>query len=221
MKFSALLSAILTTEVLLIAAQDYSSSTDNLCNQPCEDLDEYCEAATGVCRGPNYDGECFNPATAAFQDGCDPGFECIDNKCAYVQGTETDSQTGCGSPCDVFGEYCDINLNECRAPSDGECYNAVTSTFQDGCEENFECIDNMCQVITPGSTNSACYLVCSTGTYCESGTNECRGPNYDGECFNPVTGFYQNGCDPGFTCTSNNNCENALRSLIWTVSLVN
>ncbi|POM77336.1 Carbohydrate-binding protein [Phytophthora palmivora] len=214
MQIFTLVSSLLTVKILSLTAQTVDNSTsmiNSLCDQPCENFDEYCEPSTGVCRGPNYDGECFNPATSTFQDGCDPGFECIDNKCDYVQdfGTDSYAEASCGVQCSVFGEYCDNTLNECRAPSGGECYNAVTSTFQDGCDEGFECMDNMCQVITSVSSNTVCYHICSVGTYCENGTDECRGPNYDGECFNSATGFFQNGCDPGFICTSNNNCEYA------------
>ncbi|GMF20686.1 unnamed protein product [Phytophthora lilii] len=214
MKLSNLVSALVAAKMYLVAAQTENNSTSaNACFEPCEGFGEYCEVSTGVCRGPAYDGECFNPATGVYQDGCDDGFECIDNKCDFAQEeTEADSnsQAGCGVQCDVFEEYCDSTLDECRAPSyDGECYNAIASVFQDGCEQGYECIDNVCQVITTAPTdNAVCYLICSAGNYCENGTDECRGPNYDGECFNPATGLYQNGCDPGFTCMDNK-CEYA------------
>ncbi|KAF4315227.1 hypothetical protein JM18_009302, partial [Phytophthora kernoviae] len=183
---------------------------------------EYCETSSGECRGPNYDGECFNPAIGAYQDGCDPGFQCVDNKCDYMQDTTdgttssdaNDSNAGCGE-CEVLGEFCDSAIGECRAPSyDGECYNAELSAFQDGCEDGDECIDSVCQVITPAPETEApgeddtCYLLCSAGNYCEDGTDECRGPNFDGECFNPATGAFQDGCDPGFVCSTYNQCEN-------------
>ncbi|KAL3667811.1 hypothetical protein V7S43_007362 [Phytophthora oleae] len=140
MKFTSLITTIVAGKMLLVAAQsvDNSTSSVNSCSDPCEVFDEYCDVSTGECRGPSYDGECYNLATGVFQDGCNPSFQCIDNKCDYAQDTEADSnsEAGCaGTQCDVFGEYCDVNLNECRAPIDGECYNAVTSTFQHGCEQ--------------------------------------------------------------------------------------
>ncbi|KAE9278753.1 hypothetical protein PF008_g28539 [Phytophthora fragariae] len=214
MKLSALLSVILATKMYLVAAQtvDNSTSTPSPCNEQCEDFDQYCEISTGVCRGPSYDGECFNPATGAFQDGCDQGFACIDNKCDIQEATKADSNSASecsdSTQCSVFGEYCDSNLNECRAPVDGECYDAASAAFQDGCAVGYECLNGLCQVVTATTDNSVCYLICSTGEYCENGTDECRAPNYDGECFNPATGQYQNGCDPSFTC-SNNQCSYA------------
>ncbi|KAG6612334.1 Carbohydrate-binding protein [Phytophthora cinnamomi] len=214
MKLFTLVSAIITINACKVATQtlDNSTSMANNCDQPCDTFDEYCEISTGMCRGPNYVGECFNPATGAFQDGCDSGFECIDNKCDYqeTETTASNSASGCtgGTQCSVFGQYCDSTVSECRAPNDGECYNAVSAVFQDGCAEGYECLDGMCQVIATATDNSVCYLVCSSGEYCENGTDECRAPNYDGECFNPATGYYQNGCDPGFSC-SNNQCSYA------------
>lgn len=53
-----------------------------------------------------------------------------------------------------------------------------------------------------------CYLSCPSGQYCENGTNSCRKPSYQTECFNPATGHYQNGCSPGFAC-KNNKCDYA------------
>jgi hypothetical protein len=169
MKILAIVSTIVATRMCLLAAQtlDNSTATADSCYVPCEGVDEYCESSTGLCRGPNYDGECFNPATGGFQDGCDPGFECVSNKCDYegvvgVESVEADSNSnseeGCGLQCDV---------------------------------------------VAPPTESEVCYLICSAGNYCETGTEECRGPDYDGECFNPATGTFQNGCDPGFTCSSN------------------
>lgn len=133
---------------------------------------------------PRYDGECFNPATGAFQDGCDPGFACVDNKCDFLEeiaeATEADSSSASGcsedAQCSVFGEYCDSDLNECRAPIDGECYDAASGVFTDGCAEGYECLDGLCQVHTTTTDDSVCYLTCSAGEYCENGANECRSP---------------------------------------------
>ncbi|GMF21654.1 unnamed protein product [Phytophthora lilii] len=101
--------------------------------------------------------------------------------------------------------FCDSNTNECRTPGyDDECYDPDTSSFGDGCaDDNYECVDSMCQPIV-----FTCSLVCISGEYCESGTDECRGPDFDGECFNANTGTYQDGCDPGFECL-NNQCVGA------------
>jgi len=215
MKILAIVSTIVATRMCLLAAQtlDNSTATADSCYVPCEGVDEYCESSTGLCRGPNYDGECFNPATGGFQDGCDPGFECVSNKCDYegvvgVESVEADSNSeeGCGLQCDVAGEFCDSTTNECRAPAyEGECFNADAGFFQDGCEDGYTCLDSVCQlaVVAPPPESEVCYLICSAGNYCETGTEECRGPDYDGECFNPATGTFQNGCDPGFTCSSN------------------
>ncbi|GMF50061.1 unnamed protein product [Phytophthora fragariaefolia] len=214
MKLAILASAIITINFRKVATQTLNNVTSSTypCDQPCEDFNEYCEISTGVCRGPNYDGECFNPAIGAYQDGCDPGFECIDNKCDYeeMMTGNSNSEGGCtgATLCSVFGEYCDSTLGECRAPIDGECFNTALVVFQDGCAEGYECLDNQCQVITTTTDNSVCYQICPIGEYCENGTAECRAPNYDGECFNPATGYYQNGCDPGFAC-SNNQCSYA------------
>ncbi|KAG7383455.1 hypothetical protein PHYBOEH_009895 [Phytophthora boehmeriae] len=199
-----------------------NNSSSSICSQPCEGFDEYCETSTGECRGPNYDGECFNSAAGTFQDGCDPGYQCINNKCDDIQvatdspatSIASGSKSGCGE-CEVIGEYCDSDIGQCRPPSyDGECYNVELSVFQDGCEDGYECVGSVCQVNTaapeteaPGEDDT-CYLLCSAGNYCEDGTNECRGPNYEGECFNPATGAFQDGCDPGFVCSPYNRCEN-------------
>ncbi|KAK1942991.1 hypothetical protein P3T76_005628 [Phytophthora citrophthora] len=206
MRYTSTILTFLAAKFLSVSSQleGNSASEGNSCSQPCEVFEEYCDVLTGECRGPSFDGECYNVATGEFQDGCDPGFECIENKCDYIQDIEpeSNSESGC-TQCEVFGEYCDVTLHECRAPIDGECYNVVTSTFQNGCDDGYECIDSMCQILTSSSSNTVCYLICSAGTYCENGTEECRGPNYDGECFDPATGYYQNGCDPGLSCTNN------------------
>ncbi|ETP16342.1 hypothetical protein F441_09040, partial [Phytophthora nicotianae CJ01A1] len=47
----------------------------------CTESDEYCENGTNFCRGPNYAGECFNPATGRYQNGCGAGYECANNMC--------------------------------------------------------------------------------------------------------------------------------------------
>ncbi|KAG7383452.1 hypothetical protein PHYBOEH_009892 [Phytophthora boehmeriae] len=44
---------------------------------------QYCANGTNQCRGAN-NGECFNPATGAFQSGCAPGFKCDNGKEYYA-----------------------------------------------------------------------------------------------------------------------------------------
>ncbi|RLN74403.1 hypothetical protein BBJ28_00023068 [Nothophytophthora sp. Chile5] len=225
MKLTALLSAIAITKLGLLqpasaqtfdgnmtdsSAGDTTDSSVSDCYLPCEGFGEYCEISTGECRGPNYAGECFNPATGAFQDGCDQGFDCVDNKCDFVNTVAPDSGTSvCAQQCDVFGEYCDTIIDECRGPNyDGECFNPVLGYFQNGCEPGYTCQSNQCEPMPTVPSTSVCYLQCQTGEYCENGTDMCRGPNYDGECFNPATGAFQDSCDPGFICV-NSECTYA------------
>ncbi|RLN90614.1 hypothetical protein BBJ28_00004177 [Nothophytophthora sp. Chile5] len=212
MKLTALLSAIAVTKLGLlqsVSAQTFDgNSTDSStgdCYLPCEGFGEYCEISTGECRGPNYASECFNPATGAFQDGCDPGFDCVDSKCDFVDTVAPDSGTSvCAQQCAVFGEYCDAIIDECRGPNyDGECFNPVLGYFQNGCQPGYTCQRNQCELMAAEPSTSVCYLQCETGEYCENGTDMCRGPNYDGECFNPATGAFQDSCDPGFICVDN------------------
>ncbi|ETO75244.1 hypothetical protein F444_09126 [Phytophthora nicotianae P1976] len=70
MKFSTAL-IVLTSAVAFLASPTASES-------------EYCpnEEYPHKCRGPK-SGECFNPATGAFQKGCSAGFKCNNGKCVY------------------------------------------------------------------------------------------------------------------------------------------
>ncbi|OWY96051.1 hypothetical protein PHMEG_00033780 [Phytophthora megakarya] len=44
-----------------------------------------------------------------------------------------------------------------------------------------------------------CYQACPSGQYCPRGETACRAPS-GGQCFNPATSLFINGCDPGFKC---------------------
>ncbi|KAE8897565.1 hypothetical protein PF005_g27894 [Phytophthora fragariae] len=109
--------------------------------------------------------------------------------------------TGCPN-----GTYWEIDASACRGPSYyGECYNPATAKYQNGCAPGFTCINNKCSTIPPATFSpSVCYLKCTeSDEYCENGTNFCRGPKYAGECFNPATGRFRNGCGAGFECANN------------------
>ncbi|KAH7485221.1 hypothetical protein KRP22_006385 [Phytophthora ramorum] len=201
----------------IAVANAVTADNSTSCYEPCEGYDEYCESTTGLCRGPEYDGECFNAAIGKYQDGCDSGFECIYNKCDYAVANEadeededysdsgSDSEAGCPVECDVSREYCDSSIGECRAASnDTECYNATAVLFQDGCDAGYDCIDDLCRVASSNSAdNRTCSLICSAGKFCENDTTKCRGPAFGGECFNLETGIFQDGCDEGYFCSFN------------------
>ncbi|KAL4106462.1 hypothetical protein PRIC1_004513 [Phytophthora ramorum] len=122
-----------------------------------------------------------------------------------ADGSSTSASGACDLYCDVSREYCDSSVGECRAASNAtECYNATTALFQGGCDEGYDCIDDLCRVASSNSTdNRTCSLICSTGKFCENDTDKCRGPDYDGECFNLETGVFQDGCDEGYFCSFN------------------
>eukprot|EP00644_Phytophthora_capsici_P009054 jgi/Phyca11/504190/fgenesh2_kg.PHYCAscaffold_6_\ len=106
--------------------------------------------------------------------------------------------------CNGTREYCDGSIGECRAAqNETECYNATLALFQDGCDVGYECIDDMCRVSGDPVDGGTCTTLCSAGKYCENGSTQCRGPSYDGECFNVATGFFEDGCDDGFYCSFN------------------
>eukprot|EP00644_Phytophthora_capsici_P009049 jgi/Phyca11/541322/estExt2_Genewise1Plus.C_PHYCAscaffold_60541 len=114
------------------------------------------------------------------------------------------------SPCPT-GTYWEVGATACRGPTyAGECFNPATAKYQNGCAPGFTCINNKCSTIPPATFSpSVCYVKCTeSDEYCENGTNYCRGPNYAGECFNPATGHFQNGCGAGFKC-ANNMCVKA------------
>ncbi|POM78512.1 Hypothetical protein PHPALM_3951 [Phytophthora palmivora] len=101
-------------------------------------------------------------------------------------------------------EYCDGSIGECRAAkNDTECYNATIALFQDGCDLGYECIDDLCRVSADPIDGRTCHIICSAGKFCENGTTECRGPKYEGECFNLATGLFEDGCEEGFFCSFN------------------
>ncbi|CEG41273.1 uncharacterized protein PHALS_11631 [Plasmopara halstedii] len=109
------------------------------------------------------------------------------------------------TPCPT-GTYYELGATACRGPRYAtECYNPATAMYQNGCALGFQCINNKCSTIPPSTfPPSVCYQKCTeTNEYCENGTNFCRGPKYAGECFNPATGLYQNGCDGGYKCNNN------------------
>ncbi|ETI46515.1 hypothetical protein F443_09072 [Phytophthora nicotianae P1569] len=90
MKFSTALIA-LTSAVAFLASPTASESEVHLrvhldkgiCYTSCPS-GQYCpnEEYPHKCRGPK-SGECFNPATGAFQKGCSAGFKCNNGKCVY------------------------------------------------------------------------------------------------------------------------------------------
>lgn len=109
------------------------------------------------------------------------------------------------TPCPT-GTYWELGAAACRGPQyAGECYNPATAMYQNGCALGFQCINNKCSTVPPTTfPPSVCYQKCTeSDEYCENGTNFCRGIQYAGECFNPATGFFQNGCDGGYKCANN------------------
>jgi hypothetical protein len=115
------------------------------------------------------------------------------------------SSTGIYRQC-PSGTYWQVGATACRGPSyAGECYNPATAKYQNGCAAGFTCINNKCSTIPPATFSpSVCYLKCTeSDEYCENGTNACRGPSFVGECFNPSTGYFQDGCGAGYECANN------------------
>ncbi|KAG6943541.1 hypothetical protein JG688_00017558 [Phytophthora aleatoria] len=197
MKFSTVLVA-LSAAVVCLANPATSESEVHLrvhvdkgvCYTACPS-GQYCpnEEYPHKCRGPKK-GECFNPATGAFQSGCSAGFKCSNGKCVFG--------------CDGTREYCDSSIGECRAATNAtECYNASIALFQDGCDQGYECIDDLCRVSAEPVDSRTCHIICSAGKFCENGSTQCRGPSYDGECFNLATGFFEDGCEDGYYCSFN------------------
>ncbi|KAG2784995.1 hypothetical protein Pcac1_g5290 [Phytophthora cactorum] len=90
MKFSTVLVA-LSAAVVCLANPATSESEVHLrvhvdkgvCYTACPS-GQYCpnEEYPHKCRGPKK-GECFNPATGAFQSGCSAGFKCSNGKCVF------------------------------------------------------------------------------------------------------------------------------------------
>ncbi|KAG7375786.1 hypothetical protein PHYPSEUDO_015256 [Phytophthora pseudosyringae] len=104
----------------------------------------YWEIGATACRGPSYAGECYNPSTAKYQNGCAAGFTCSNNKCSTIPPA-TFSPTVCYLRCSSSVEYCENGTNVCRGPNyAGECFNAATGHFQNGCGAGYECANNMC-----------------------------------------------------------------------------
>ncbi|KAE8964568.1 hypothetical protein PF010_g12881 [Phytophthora fragariae] len=103
---------------------------------------EYCDSSMGECRAASNATECYNATIALFQDGCDPGYDCIDDLCR-VSADPVDGRT-CHIICSA-GRFCENDTTECREPAyDGECFNLATGLFQDGCDEGFYCSYNKC-----------------------------------------------------------------------------
>ncbi|KAL3667807.1 hypothetical protein V7S43_007358 [Phytophthora oleae] len=126
------------------------------------------------------------------------------NLCLAVATSGSDEPVCLTEGCDGTREYCDGSIGECRAAqNDTECYNATIALFQDGCDAGYECIDDLCRVSADPVDGRTCKILCSAGKYCENGSTKCRGPSYDGECFNLATGFFEDGCDDGFYCSFN------------------
>ncbi|KUF76673.1 hypothetical protein AM587_10011601 [Phytophthora nicotianae] len=207
MKFSTAL-IVLTSAVAFLASPTASESEVHLrvhldkgiCYTSCPS-GQYCpnEEYPHKCRGPK-SGECFNPATGAFQKGCSAGFKCNNGKCVYATSDPACLTEGC----DGTREYCDSSIGECRAATNAtECYNASIALFQDGCDAGYECVDDLCRVSVEPVDGRTCHIICSAGKYCENGSNKCRGPSYKGECFNLATGFFEDGCEDGFYCSFN------------------
>ncbi|KAL4106469.1 hypothetical protein PRIC1_004520 [Phytophthora ramorum] len=120
---------------------------------------------------------------------------------SYTVSTSEGIYTSCPS-----GTYWEIGASACRGPSyAGECYNPATALYQDGCASGFTCINHKCSTTPPATFSPAvCYVRCDqSDEYCENGATTCRGPEYAGECFNPATGLYQNGCGAGYVCANN------------------
>ncbi|KAL7689848.1 hypothetical protein Plhal304r1_c014g0052551 [Plasmopara halstedii] len=107
---------------------------------------------------------------------------------------------GCGGR----REYCDGIIGECRsARNDTDCYNATIARFQDGCDDGYECLDDLCRVSAAPVDGRTCRLICAAGSFCENNSNKCRNPKNKRECFNLATGFYVDGCEDGYYCSFN------------------
>ncbi|KAG6612424.1 Carbohydrate-binding protein [Phytophthora cinnamomi] len=148
MKFSALALVAISAKLCVAAeytstssSYDESSSGAECLTEGCDGVREYCDSSIGECRPASNDTECYNATIALFQDGCDPGYECIDDLCR-VSADPVDGRT-CHIMCSA-GLYCENNTTECREPTEGECFNLATGLFQDGCDEGFYCSYNKC-----------------------------------------------------------------------------
>jgi hypothetical protein len=119
-----------------------SNSTAVCPTEGCDGTREYCDSTIGECRAAATDAECYNATTALFQDGCDSGYECLDDLCRVAAEPE-DGRT-CSIICSA-GKFCENDTTECREPDcDGECFNLATGLFQDGCDEGYTCSFNKC-----------------------------------------------------------------------------
>lgn len=124
------------------ASYDKSGSGAVCLTEGCNGVREYCDSSIGECRAASDDVECYNATIALFQDGCDAGYECIDDLCR-VSADPVDGRT-CHIICSA-GKFCENDTTECREPAyDGECFNLATGLFQDGCDEGFYCSYNKC-----------------------------------------------------------------------------
>ncbi|OWY98918.1 Carbohydrate-binding protein [Phytophthora megakarya] len=214
MKFSTILAFMISIEAGMLpsSAQTLVISTDE-CSS-CS-VGTFCTGTVPECHGPPDAGTCFNATIGEYQFGCADGYDCFNNKSPTMAPTmaptnaPSPESSGPFTPC-PSGTYWEVDATACRGPTyAGECYNPATARYQNGCAAGFTCINNKCSTIPPATFSpSVCYLQCSANQYCENGTNTCRGPNYAGECFNPASGRYQNGCGLGFECT-NNKCVQA------------
>ncbi|EGZ18708.1 hypothetical protein PHYSODRAFT_332452 [Phytophthora sojae] len=115
------------------------------CGLPCSEPREYCDSSIGECRAAAADStECYNATTSLFQDGCDPGFKCLNSLCRSAFESEAADGRTCSIIC-AAGKFCENGTTECRGPADdSQCFNMSTGFFQDGCADGFYCSFNKC-----------------------------------------------------------------------------
>ncbi|KAE8897644.1 hypothetical protein PR003_g26833 [Phytophthora rubi] len=146
MNFFALVLVVVAAQSCVAAVDNSTSASydgsSSCLTDGCDGVREYCDSSMGECRAASNATECYNATIALFQDGCDPGYDCIDDLCR-VSADPVDGRT-CHIICSA-GRFCENDTTECREPAyDGECFNLATGLFQDGCDEGFYCSYNKC-----------------------------------------------------------------------------
>ncbi|KAG7376753.1 hypothetical protein PHYPSEUDO_012794 [Phytophthora pseudosyringae] len=151
MKISALVLTVLASKLSLAVAT--AGSNESAClTEGCDGTREYCDGSMGACRAARNDTECYNATVALFQDGCDPGYECIDDLCR-VSAEPVDGRT-CHLMCSA-GKFCENGSTKCRGPTDGECFNVATGFFEDGCADGYYCSFGKCVDVSLDDEDSA------------------------------------------------------------------
>ncbi|KAF4039592.1 hypothetical protein GN244_ATG08237 [Phytophthora infestans] len=183
MKFSTILAIVVTTKAA--AAQDLVITTDD-CSS-CS-VGTFCTTSLPQCHEPPVEGACFNATINEFQLGCTEGYDCFDNMCECVIDDYYPTAAPTAAPTSA----------PTRAPTTAPTTGPTTAPTAAPTAAPTDAPTN-----APSPESGGFFSPCPTGTYWEIGATACRGPRYAGECYNPATAMFQNGCAAGFTCISN------------------